>query len=675
MNNDTASPLSDIISGHEAPLAARVMEIEGKAKFVLHKKAIRRCVQVDMSTIDLTSLSGRTGPIRLDHCESSEYIAVSCPWYLPGHDTVSGRYTFGADEPPPGVIMPPDAVLDRILRFKLANPDYLNTPFWVDKLCINQAESAEKEVAVHSMDLVYQYSGRRVTGADGTTRVIGCSLGLLFVEITTADQLRMLRGLLDSKFADFVDGKPTLLVPAEEAARVLDLVEMILGDNWWHRAWIFQEEFLASSSMVLLLPCAVDRSGLGLENEEGVDLFGQTPGEIEVRPLNFRSCVTELCLALCDAEEPPADEAVRRRCAEILKRARRYSFLHRRPETSAAVAGPHSVVRAMSPAIFEDIASRGITVPSDVLAIAANCCRYVTRLDAQVLNGMGGASLSVAVLAMFLMNGEIVRHDVRPDEMLGQSVMQCLGTAKLPIRSPVRVGELIFIKMCRLPAFAMTADGFRVRGVLSRLDKKIKVKVSIPDQEAYWKASRSESVTNRLNTAEERLLLVLAAHLRSIRTEGGDALHTVLTTFVEKKTYEPSPGRPPQYWSHKHAEVLMAKGVCRAMAEGRPLWLSRLHGVRPWAPWLGVFVIEDAALELAGPNVISFAFTASQSDHEFTDRGAKLSRKNTRITSLEVRYDPATGRIWPRRWLNGLCFYNSRNHPRELVIPWPAWMQ
>lgn len=663
MNNDTASPLRDIIKSSQAEsLATRIIEIESKAKFVLHKKSMRRCVQVDMSKVK--TLSGGTDPIQLQHCESGEYIAVSCPWSLPGYDTVSGRYTFGAVEPP-GVIMPSDAVLDRILNFKRSNPDYLNTPFWVDKLCINQAESSEKEVAVHSMDLVYQYSGKRVPDADGNVRVIGCSLGLLFVEIQTLDELRMLRMLLDSKFADFIDGKPTLLVSAGEASRVLDLIDKILHDNWWHRAWIFQEEFLASSSMILLLPCTIDRSGLGFENEEGIDLFGQTPGEIEVRPLNFRSCVTELCLALC----PQADDTIRRRCSAILRRARRYTFLHRNKTASAAL---DATVHAMSPAIFEDIASRRITVGSDLLAIAANCCRYVTRLDAQILSGMG-ASLSVAIVTLFLMNGEILRHDVPADEVLGHSVMQCLGAAKLRIRAPVPTGELIFIKMCRLPTFGMGADGFRVRGVLSRLDKKIKVKVATADQEAYWK-SKDASITSGLSEAEERLLRLLAAYLKSIRVEGGDALHTLLTEFVDKRTYERVPGTPPQYWSSKHISVLMAKDVCRAMVEGRPLWLSRLHGVKRFAPWLGVFVIDDE-LELSRPGVISFVFTTSQSDHEFTDRGAKLSRKNTRVTSLEVRYDPRTQRIWPRKWLNGLSFYNNSNHPREFVIPWPTWLQ
>lgn len=209
------------------------------------------------------------------------------------------------------------------------------------------------------------------------------------------------------------------------------------------------------------------------------------------------------------------------------------------------------------------------------------------------------------------------------------------------------------------------------------MDRKVRVAVEGGDREAYWESvgvAGGGLATTGLTAAEERLLLVLAGYLKSARVDGGDALHTLLRTFVEKRTYEQEEGRPPQYWSYKHIEVLMAKGVCRAMAEGRPLWLSRLHGVKGFTPWLGVFLVDDE-MELVRPGVISFAFTTWQTDHEFTDRGAKLSRKNTRVTSLEVRYDPRTQRIWPRKWLNGLSFYNNKSHPRELVIPWPSWMQ
>ncbi|MCJ1437629.1 hypothetical protein MMC27_007016 [Xylographa pallens] len=641
-------------------LNSRVLSLHSRARLVQQKTAMRLCVQVDLN-LDYNS-SGGTDLIELRHYSSDEYIAISCPWSLPGRDTVSGRYRF-APEQPPGVIMPPDVVLDRILNFKACNPDYLHTPFWIDKACINQDASDEKEMAMHSMDLVYQYSGRKVV-LDGQERWVGCSLGLLFVEIKTVAELTMLRRLLDSKFAEYIDNEPRLLVPVEEAVSVLDLIEKILNDSWWHRAWIFQEEFLASRHMILLVPCTLDRTGL-FENENGVDLFGKTAGEIEVRPLNFRTEVTNFCLALYRH----VDKAGQDRCSEILKYARRYSFLYR----SKYAAGPSSVIKAMSPAILEDIGTRGITVPSDILAITANCCRYISRLNSHVLNDIN-ESLSIAVLTLFVMNGEILRHDVQREAILKQTVFECLCTAKIRVHPPVPAGELIFIKMCRFPAVTMRASGLMVRGVLSRLDKKIKVKVSPPDQDLYWKANHVTQM-NTLNEAERRLLNALAKHLHDLQRttgQGGDALHTKVIEFLKEHEAEKAAGRTPQYWSLHHIQVMMAKAVCQAIAEGRELWLSRLHVPRKWTPWLGIFLPDDT---FDVPGNVSFAFTARETNHELKDRGAKLARKNAWVTSLEVGFDPATEQVLPKKWMNGLYFFNNKEHLRDWVIPWPRWMQ
>jgi len=237
--------------------------------------------------------------------------------------------------------------------------------------------------------------------------------------------------------------------------------------------------------------------------------------------------------------------------------------------------------------------------------------------------------------------------------------------------------ELIFIKMCRLPSVTMTSEGLRVKGVLSRLDKKIVFKPSSSDLTLYWKEiSEHPTATNALSTAEERLLLTLADQLRGMRVEGGDALHTKLAEFVKNKQAERKTGWSAQYWSMQHIQVMMAKCVCRAMAEDRPLWLSRLHvpKAKAWTPWLGVFALPPGD-DFSRAGVVSFAFTAAETDHEFKDRGAKLARKNTRVTSLEVRFDPRTGSVVPRRWLNGLCFYNNKDQPGEFTIPWPRWMQ
>jgi hypothetical protein len=214
---------------------------------------------------------------------------------------------------------------------------------------------------------------------------------------------------------------------------------------------------------------------------------------------------------------------------------------------------------------------------------------------------------------------------------------------------------------------------------LSRLDKKIKVNISASDQDFYWENNNTTEL-KILDEAEKRLLRALADHLSKIRVEGGDALPTLLRTFVDS----PQASGTAQYWSPQHIQVMMAKSVCRAIAKLQPLWMARVPVPRKWTPWLGIFVMDnpfdDSAVinsftAISRPNAISFAFTSSEPDHEFKDRGARLARKNARTTSLEVRFDPKTQQITPRKWMNGLCFFNNKDHPRALVVPWPKWMR
>ncbi len=80
----------------------------------------------------------------------------------------------------------------------------------------------------------------------------------------------------------------------------------------------------------------------------------------------------------------------------------------------------------MSPTIFSDISRRGITEPADQLAIAANCCSYSMRLDTEVLK-RGNKSLSLSMLALFLLNGEIIDNDCGAVKLPGALSETTLG--------------------------------------------------------------------------------------------------------------------------------------------------------------------------------------------------------------------------------------------------------
>lgn len=318
-------------------------------------------------------------------------------------------------------------------------------------------------------------------------------------------------------------------------------------------------------------------------------------------------------------------------------------------------------------------------MPSDILAITANCCRYTIRLDAKILNDTR-ESLSLAVLTMFMVNGEIVRHDV-PDMIPGENVFECLKRVKLEVYPPVQCAELIFIKHCRLPSITMGSHGSMVRGVLSRLDKKIRIYVPEEDLEFYWRTNNATEMKT-LDEAERRLLRILAHDLSRRSVDGGMALPGLLRMFVDRWKDD----GVAQYWSQQHIMTMMAKCVCRAMAKRRPLWMARVHEQGKWTPWLGIFVPDDVFDDSFGvdgygvvdrPNVISFAFTSVESNNEFTYREntLDLARKNVNVTSLEVRMGPKAKQLMPRKWMNGLCFFNNKSHPGNYIIPWPKWMQ
>ncbi|KAI0436131.1 hypothetical protein F4803DRAFT_543306 [Xylaria telfairii] len=168
--------------------------------------------------------------------------------------------------------------------------------------------------------------------------------------------------------------------------------------------------------------------------------------------------------------------------------------------------------------------------------------------------------------------------------------------------------------MCRLPAGSLKPEGLKVKGVLSRLDKKIKVKIPISDREFYWKTN-NVTPTAALNNAKMRLIRALIACLRTMR-EGGGALHTKVKEFLDAQAADKAMGRSAQDWSMPHISVMMAKAIYREIAEGGVLWLSRLHVPRKWTPWLSIFILDDLS------EAVSFAFIPRQSESELKDRGA-----------------------------------------------------
>ncbi|KAI0482309.1 heterokaryon incompatibility protein-domain-containing protein [Xylariaceae sp. FL0804] len=399
-----------------------------------------------------------------DSLGGRDYVAVSYTWGCSPHeraadggaadggaageDAAVGGYhiepTRAGDPARPCKVR--DVVWERVLRFS----KHVKCPnIWIDGDCIDQEDEAQKEVAIQNMHLVYSLSRKPVA--------------LLSRVIRTADEIDLLVSLLLGHV------RPT------EEAPLLELLDDITSDLWWNRAWTFQEDYRASTRMTLMIPHEVTLEHCKRASRDFRDclLFGTLPGELCIKSTEFRYHATQFCLSYRRKNTAAAPT-----CDNILRRAGKYNVLLREEYSP----GPHAICRSMSPTIFADIGRRDITHASDRLAIAANCCGYLTRLNAAALN-RERCSLSLSLLALFLLNGEIVENDPRrrrrgsrparhddEEDVYTYLVRQSLAS----FRPPVENEELTFIKSCRLVDPHLTPEGTLTRGHLWRLGKVIR---------------------------------------------------------------------------------------------------------------------------------------------------------------------------------------------------------
>jgi hypothetical protein len=393
-------------------------------------------------------LLGRTylDPVN-DPEQGREYVAVSYTWDLSeeerreescqsfGGYLIESRKT-GEPAQPSNVR---DVVWERVLNY--AHQRKCDV-VWIDRECVDQENPKEKEIAIQNMHLVYSLSRHPIA--------------LLTHVIETTEEVDLLASLLTGD------------IRAEEKPTLLDLLNVITSDLWWQRAWTFQEDYKASTRMNLLIPHTFNveshkQSILDLSN--GQLLFGKVPQEICIKSTDFRGCATEFCLRYM--QEQPEAEAT---CNKIIRTAGKYNVLLRQEALSTSYP---MISRSMTPNILADIDRRGIFMQSDRLAIAANCCDYTIRLDTHSLN-KDNCSLSLSILALYLLNGEMIENHPRHRRgTLNDTVYAYLAKQSIDsFRPPVK--ELTFIKSCRFVDPEITPLGTRTWGHLWRLGKVIR---------------------------------------------------------------------------------------------------------------------------------------------------------------------------------------------------------
>ena len=178
---------------------------------------------------------------------------------------------------------------------------------------------------------------------------------------------------------------------------------------------------MASTKMTLLIPHAP-----GLTKRRH---FGVTDEEFQVRSVHLRTEVTHFALAARIA----LSDCDKDRCDELLRTMRKYNVLH---SLERRVNSGRDGCKPMSARIFADIGRRGITYPRDILPIAANSCSHDIRLPAKDLTHH---SLSLCILAQFLLNGEIL--DMSSDSKAESNIFDFLESKALSMPNVPGPGE------------------------------------------------------------------------------------------------------------------------------------------------------------------------------------------------------------------------------------------
>lgn len=451
--DDTSLSLCDLRRRTGKPLLHSVIKLY-KAYGTSNDKSIEfwenlKCFSpVDFDTERRTSECSPSNKIPLKlHSPRNGYVALSYRWEPSEcESTKTGKYTIGSEVKKQLDVR--DIVLDRTFRFiRYRQARGVVLPLWIDQLSINQEaighmETLAKELAMQSMDLVYKECTYAV--------------GYLWAQLQTQVEMIRLSDLLSGRIVrpKLVEGNPVLAngVKKDVVHEVLDVLTKITNDTWWTRAWIFQEDYLASRKMWLLIRHSHKLRKLRTHNK-----LGSLQGEVVIRSDQLKKYATLLCLACCNATRQ--NSKITKQCMEILEKAGKYNILYK-----YNYAKEVNAQKSITISILTDLSRRHLEHRTDLLPIVANVCTYDVRLIAKE-DGSKRHSLSMSILALYLTNRELLRNFHGADK-LRHNVFSFLKQHSLRICAPLPDRNLTLIKHCRLSVLNLSLAGIHTKGVL-----------------------------------------------------------------------------------------------------------------------------------------------------------------------------------------------------------------
>lgn len=571
--------------------------------------------------------------------EERRYVALSYTWTPSEHeDPRVGRYAVeNWDNGDFKFSNVRECVLKRALHYMShAKIRFL----WIDAHCIRQVtchvdncarhpHCLEKRDAIQAMDLVYQLSAHPVA--------------LLGRRLESEGELELLEWILSG---NFVDSDNKLLLSAgtelQLAEKALLLASDITKDNWWSRAWTFQENYRGGTRMQLLIG---HHESLEPQKQR-YRVFGGIPGELCISSVAFSMAVTRLCLALRELTELSPEDLGHVDC--VLRAAGRYVIMLN--DSSS-----------MTPIVVADIEARGLSNPWDRLAIVANCCQYPVRLDGGALSRQGH-SLSLSILAMCLLNGEI--FDDGEDDIVSQPVAKLTASKLLEslmfrqFNAPEDdFRRLTFNKGCRLADVELTMYGIGARGHLWKLGRIINT-ADFPRESPWIKEPRG-----RLALDQRKCLLGLVFHLKGLGHKPlADRIDEYLKTDADAAGQEYS-SFTDMYLHHMAAELATAVQKKQKLRLG---CIRVLDDER--SPYRAIFFWSGQG----GNEAHDFAFTSMRQSHP----GSQTHDANDIDCHVSLRVtieNPQGGGVPELRicnWLRGICFFEDCPLT-QVILPWP----
>ena len=409
---------------------------------------------------------------RINAFTQHNYVAVSYTWRPSEHEfhdeaepwsyLVEKRGTPGSYDPSPVR----NTVPARVINYMR---DVHADTFWIDQHSIEQNTDCEelgcrhascnrKAEAIRVVDLVYEQSKYPLALLG---RVVGSTSELKLLYDLMKGKLTTERGSLTGKSYSVIRGKE------QKAEDAFHLLKQITSDLWWKRAWTFQENYRGGKMMILLMR---HDPSLEMEKRGMHGNFGHIEGELQFDSVEFSRRATELCLAL-NSQLPNGFLA---RCSgqdvkSVLATAGRYKLLLDKSES-------------MSTEIVANVNARDLQNPSDRLDIIANCCQYSLRMDWREAwrASNHGWSLSAALMAQYLINGEIMDNgkytDADTRDIAAMPIAQALKRLSFKkFQAPLVEANRSWChhKQCRFLDVKMTPMGVAPRGHLWELGTRI----------------------------------------------------------------------------------------------------------------------------------------------------------------------------------------------------------